>query len=131
MELSTDNAISFVETNPLNATGPGKQLFIAGAAIFEITTFEPPVQRITVVGVNLPDPDTFGPFNQYVAIFEVPGDPAPLAELILQPTMDYQNWAASTLLFFGGTLPPINVSVRPRSYDGRIGPIILQGSAFN
>ncbi|MHB1127480.1 MAG: hypothetical protein ACYC2T_11100 [Bacillota bacterium] len=54
---------SFTTTNPLTPVGPAAELFIAGASIFEITDFEPPLQRVTIVGINLPDPDTFGPLT--------------------------------------------------------------------
>lgn len=121
----------FIETNPLYPTGPAEQLFIAGASAFEITTFTPSVQRVTILGINLPDPDTFGPYNRYVAYLTVPNEPEPLATLSLVPTTDNKNWVASTLLFFGGTLFPINVSVRPQFGTERIGEIILQGQVFS
>lgn len=121
----------FIQTNPLYPTGPAEQLFIAGASAFEITTLTPPVQRVTILGINLPEPDSFGPYDSYVAYLTVPDDPKPLATFNLLPTTDNQNWAASTLLFFGGTLFPINVSVRPQFGQERIGEIILQGQVFS
>jgi hypothetical protein len=121
----------FITTNPLQPTGPAAQLFIAGASVFEITVFTPPIQRVTILGINLPEPDTFGPYDSYVAILEVPGSLQPLATLFLVPTEDNQNWVASTLLDFGGTIPNINVSVRPQLGVERIGDIILQGPVFS
>ncbi len=121
---------AFVVTNALNPTGPAEQLFIAGISAFEITVFDPPVQRVTILGINLPEPDTFGPYDSYVATLEIPGSFEPLETLYLFPTGDSQNWAASVWLFFGGTLPNINVTVRPQSGD-RVGDIILQGPVFS
>lgn len=116
-------------THAILPTGPAKKLFIAGASVFEITVFTPPLQRVTILGINLPDPDTFGPFDSYAATLEVQGETEPLATLFLSPTGDNQNWAASTLLEFGGTLPNIYVTVRPTSFN-RIGPAILEGPVF-
>ena len=76
------------------------------------------------------EPDTFGPYDSYVATLTIPGSLQPLATLFLIPTGDNQNWAASTLLDFGGTLPNINVSVRPQLGFERIGDVILQGQVF-
>ncbi len=121
---------SFIVTNPLSPTGPAEQLFIAGASVFEITVFIPPIQRVTILGINLPEPDTFGPFDSYVATLTIPGDPEPLDTFPLVPTEDNQNWAATTLLNFGGTLPNINVSVRPQLGFDRIGDVILEGPVF-
>jgi len=120
----------FIVTNPLNPVGPAKQLFIAGVSVFEITPFTPPIQRVTILGINLPEPDTFGPYDRYVATLTVPGSLDPLATLILVPTEDNQNWIGTTFLDFGGTLPNINVSVRPESVSGQVGKIILQGPVF-
>ncbi len=122
---------SFTITQPLTAVGPGTDLFIAGASIFEIPDFEPPLQRVTVVGINLPDPDTFGPFNSYIATLTIPNEVAEeLASFILEPTPDLSVWAGIFILDFGGTLPPINASVRPGLNGERIGPVILQGSVL-
>jgi|GEM_PF-1977353 len=122
---------SFTTTNPLTPVGPAKNLFIAGASVFEITDFTPPLQRVTILGINLPDPGVFGPFDMYVAILEVAGDNnAPLAEIILEPTIDRLNWVGTAFLEFGGTLPPLVVSVRPQMGDNRIGPVILEGPVF-
>ncbi|MHB1419900.1 MAG: hypothetical protein ACYCX4_10020 [Bacillota bacterium] len=126
-----DNVHSFTTTNPLTPVGPAADLFIAGASIFEITDFEPPLQRVTIVGINLPDPDTFGPFDIYVATLEVPGNiPDIIAKIILKPTADKSVWAGTTNLTFGGTLPTLNVTVRPQQNNTRIGPVILQGPVF-
>ncbi|MDR7871351.1 MAG: hypothetical protein RIN55_10845 [Tissierellaceae bacterium] len=119
----------FIEVNELLPTGPAQQLFIAGASVFEITEFTPPIQRVTILAINLPDPDTFGPFDRYVAILLTPGSMEPLAVIDLEPTVDEQNWVGSTLLDFGGTLPDIRVEVRPVSFD-REGPVILEGQVF-
>ncbi|UMZ74065.1 hypothetical protein [Natranaerofaba carboxydovora] len=121
----------FISTNPLFPTGPAEKLFIAGASAFEITTFTPPVQRVTILGINLPEPDTFGPYDSYVATLTVPDSTSTLATLYLVPTEDSQNWVASTLLDFGGTLPFIDVSVRPQLGAQRIGEIVLQGQVFS
>lgn len=128
MENNINNQ-DFIEVNPLLPTGPAKQLFIAGASVFEITIYTPPIQRVTILGINLPDPDTFGSYDSYVATLLVQGSLDPLAELYLQPTLDNQNWVASTTLDFGGTLPNIEVEIRPISYD-RIGEVILKGQVF-
>ncbi len=132
MDKQRDNNVNqeFIVTNPLFPIGPAEQLFIAGASAFEITIFTPPIQRVTILGINLPEPNTFGPYDSYVATLEIPGSLQPLATLFLMPTTDNQNWAATTLLEFGGTLPNINVSVRPQSFE-RIGNIILQGQVFS
>ncbi len=119
----------FIEVNALLPTGPAKELFIAGASVFEITEFTPPVQRVTILGINLPDPDTFGPYDSYTATLTIPGSDVPLSTLYLVPTGDNQNWVANTLLDFGGTIPNIDVTVRPVSYD-RMGEVILQGPLF-
>lgn len=118
-----------IEVNPLLPTGPADQLFIAGASVFEITIYIPPIQRVTILGINLPEPDTFGPYDSYVATLLVQESMEPLTELYLQPTIDGQNWVASTTLDFGGTLPTIEVEVRPTAYE-RIGDIILKGRVF-
>ncbi|WFA08283.1 hypothetical protein [Tissierella sp. Yu-01] len=130
--VQDNNEISqqdFIEVNPLLPTGPAEQLFVAGASVFEITVFTPPVQRVTILAVNLPDPDTFGPFDSYIATLLSPGSDEPLETLFLQPTADSQNWVASTLLSFGGTLPNINVEVRPVGFE-RVGEVILEGPVF-
>ena len=129
LETINENIQDNVEVNPLLPTGPAEQLFISGASVFEITIYTPPIQRVTILAVNLPDPDTFGPYDSYVATLFVQGSMEPLAELYLQPTIDNQNWVASTILDFGGTLPTIDVEVRPTSYD-RIGDVILEGRVF-
>lgn len=126
----TNGEQDFIVTNPLTPVGPAKQLFIAGVSIFEITPFTPPIQRVTILAINLPEPDTFGPYDRYVAILTATGSPDPIATLILDPTEDKQNWIATTFLDFGGTLPNINVTVRPESGAGQIGKIILQGPVF-
>lgn len=123
-------SLDFVVANPLLPTGPAEQLFIAGASVFEITIFTPPIQRVTILAINLPDPDTFGPYDSYVATLTVPGSDESLDTLFMVPTEDNQNWVASTLLDFGGTLPNIEVSVRPQSGFERIGDVILQGPVF-
>ena len=120
----------FIITHPLTPTGPAEELFIAGASVFEITTFTPPLQRVTILGINLPEPDTFGPYNSYVATLTTEGSPEPLATLTLIPTRDNENWVATTLLDFGGTLPNINVTVRPVSGTELIGDVILEGPVF-
>lgn len=122
---------TFIETNPLIPTGPAEQLFISGASVFEITVFTPPVQRVTILGINLPEPNTFGPFDSYVATLTIPDSLEPLATLPLIPTKDKQNWVATTLLDFGGTLPTINAEIRPQLGSDRIGEIILQGQVFS
>ena len=121
---------AFVETHPLTPVGPAAALFIAGVSAFEITPFEPPVQRVTVVGVNLPPPDTFGPFyNAYVATLLADGDQ--VGQFVLQPTPDQSVWGGTVLLTFGGTLFPIQVAVRPQQDNLRIGPVILEGPVFS
>lgn len=119
-----------MRASSLTPVGPAEQLFIAGASVFEITPFTPPVQRVTILGINLPEPDTFGPFDRYVAVLTAAGSPSPLAEVTLVPTLDSQNWAATVLLDFGGTLPEIEAVVRPQSGSDRIGEAILQGRVF-
>ena len=122
--------IYFIETNPLQPVGPAQDLFISGASIFEITNFEPPLQRVSVVGVNLPNPGIFGPFDSYVATLTIPVDgeePQELASFVLEPTFNEQIWGGSTLLDFGGTLPEINAAVRPQLDGERVGPVILEG----
>ena len=94
----------FIEVKALLPAGPADELFIAGASVFEITIFTPPVQRVTILGINLPDPDTFGPYDSYIATLISSGNEEPLETLYLVPTSDNQNWVASTLLDFGGTL---------------------------
>ncbi len=127
-----DRNQEFIVTHPLLPTGPAEQLFIAGASVFEITIFTPPLQRVTILGINLPEPDTFGPFDSYVATLTVPDELEPLATLTLKPTVDNENWVATTLLDFGGTLPPnINASVRPQLGTDRVGEVILQGTVFS
>lgn len=103
---------SFGEVNILEPVNAGAELFIAGMSLFELTVFEPPLQRVTVTGVNLPDPDTFGPFDQYSAeVMTADGDP--VATLILQPTSDQSVWAGTAFLDFGGTIPPLMTRVLP------------------
>ena len=122
------NNMDFITTNSLEPTGPASELFIAGASVFEITPFLPPLQRVTILGINLPDQDTFGPYQYYVATIAPPDDPDNvIAAMFLEPTPDMQLWAATTFLEFSGTLPPMNVYVRPQLNDFRIGPVILQG----
>ncbi len=120
----------FISTNPLLPTGPAEQLFIAGASVFEITIYIPPIQRVTILGINLPEPDTFGPYDSYVATLTVPDSLEPLATIFMVPTEDKQNWVATTLLDFGGTLPNIEVSISPQYGFDRIGDVILQGPVF-
>jgi len=120
----------FIVTNPLTPVGPARQLFIAGASIFEITPFTPPIQRVTILGINLPEPDTFGPFDRYVATLTAVGSTDPLTTINLVPTEDTQNWIATTFLDFGGTLPNITVTIRPESISGQVGKVILQGPVF-
>lgn len=120
----------FITTNPLNPVGPAANLFIAGASVFEITVFEPPLQRVTILGINLPDPDTFGPYDRYVAtLFAGNNTTDTIATIQLIPTLDQENWVGTTILEFGGTLFPIFVEIRPVS-DTRTGPVILQGQVF-
>lgn len=121
----------FIVTNPLYPVGPARQLFIAGASVFEITKFLPPVQRVTILGINLPEPDTFGPYDSYWATLAIPNTPGTLATFPLVRTEDGQNWVGSTQLDFGGTLPPIQVVVRPQFGEEVIGAVILQGDVFS
>jgi len=115
----------------LDVVGPAAELFVAGISLFEITDFTPPLQRVTIVGINLPDPDTFGPFDQYVATLTVPDTvPQVLDTFPLEPTVSAAGWVGVTFLTFGGTLPMIEVAVRPQSFDDRVGPVILQGIIF-
>lgn len=130
MEQKLGRQAPFITTNALAPVGPAEQLFIAGASVFEITVFEPPVQRVTIVGINLPEPGIFGPYNQYLATVESPGEPNSIAEIDLVPTLDRTIWAGSAQLTFGGTLPPMTVSVRPQLFGVRVGPVILQGTVF-
>lgn len=120
---------NFIEVKPLLPTGPAENLFIAGASVFEITVFTPPIQRVTILAINLPDPDTFGPYDSYVATLFIPGSLDELATMYLVPTNDNQNWVASTLLEFGGTLPNMNVEVKPIGFE-REGNVVLQGQVF-
>lgn len=120
----------FVVANPLLPVGPAEQLFIVGASVFELTIFTPPIQRVTILGVNLPDPGTFGPYDSYVATLTVPGSDEPLDTIFMIPTVDNENWVASTFLDFGGTLPNIEVSIRPQAGFDRVGPVILEGPVF-
>ena len=124
-----NNNQDFIEVNTLLAKEPAIELFIAGTSTFEITAFMPPVQRVTILAINLPEPDTFGPFESYTATLTVPGSDQPLSTLYLIPTADNQNWVASSLLDFGGTLPNIEVAIRPDGYK-HIGEVILQGPVF-
>lgn len=122
---------SFTVTNPLEPVGPAANLFVSGASVFEITDFTPPLQRVTIVGINLPSPGIFGPFDRYVATLEVPDEQNSfLTSFVLQPTADRTIWAGTTFLDFGGTLPPMTVSVRPQLNDTRVGAVILQGPVF-
>jgi len=102
-------------------------------SLFEITVFEPPVQRVTISATNLPDPDTFGPYNMYIAtLFFEPiddGEPAEITDVELFPTTDGAVWAGTTLLNFSGTLAPISVEVRPFRQES-VGPVILEGPVF-
>ncbi len=122
---------SFIIINPLIPVGPAEDLFIAGVSTFEITAFEPPLQRVTIVGINLPEPDVFGPFTDYLATLEVPtnGEVEELTRFTLEPTFNTSIWGGTTLLEYGGTLFPINVTVRPISQT-RVGPVILEGPVF-
>lgn len=129
-KIETNQGLSFVEVKALIPTGPAEQLFIAGASVFEITTFIPPIQRVTILGINLPDPGTFGPYESYVATISVAETEDFVAELYLMPTNDKENWVASTFLKFGGTLPNLEVAIRPVDYGDRIGEVILQGPIF-
>lgn len=129
LDKISESSQDFIELNPLLPTGPAEQLFISGASVFEITIFTPPIQRVTILAINLPDPDTFGPYDSYIATLLIPGSLEALAVLYLEPTGDNQNWVATTLLDFGGTLPNIEVEVRPTGFE-RVGEIILQGQVF-
>ena len=120
----------FIVTNPLYPAGPAEQLFIAGASAFEITVFVPPIQRVTILGINLPEPNTFGPYDSYFAILSIPDTNETLATIPLIPTGDNQNWVGNILLDFAGTLPNINVAVRPQLGFERIGNVILEGQVF-
>lgn len=126
-----NKGLSFVDVKALLPTGPAEQLFIAGASVFEITTFIPPIQRVTILAINLPDPDTFGPYESYLATITIAGTDDFVADLFLQPTSDKENWVASTFISFGGTIPPLEVSVRPVDFNDRIGEVILQGPLFS
>lgn len=130
MERKKDWQPSFITTNPLIPTGPAAHLFVAGAAVFEITVFEPPIQRVTLVGINLPPPGIFGPFSEYKATVLVSGDTATVAEFFLLPTIDSAVWAGTTLLDFGGTLPNLKAVVRPVLNGVRQGAVILKGTIF-
>ncbi|MDR7855052.1 hypothetical protein [Tissierella sp.] len=121
----------FIVVNSLIPVGPAEQLFIAGVSVFEITEFTPPIQRVTILGINLPRPSIFGPYDIYVAVLTATGSSDPLATLTLIPTEDERNWVATTFLDFGGTLPNINVSVRPESFSNHIGNPILEGPVFD
>lgn len=123
-------SLSFVEVNPLLPAGPAEQLFIAGASVFEITTFIPPIQRVTILGINLPDPDTFGPYDSYLATITIAETDDFVTEIYLIPTENKENWVGSTLLTFGGTLPQLEVEIRPVGYENRVGEVILQGPVF-
>lgn len=127
--LENKESQSFIVLNALSPTGPAEKLFIAGASVFEITVFIPPIQRFTILGINLPDPDTFGPYDSYMATLTIPGTEDPLSTLYLIPSGDNQNWVASGFLDFGGTIPNIEVEVRPYGFD-RIGEVVLQGPVF-
>ena len=129
LDKINESSQDFIELNPLLPTGPAEQLFISGASVFEITIFTPPIQRVTILAINLPDPDTFGPYDSYIATLLIPGSLEALAVLYLEPTGDNQNWVATTLLDFGGTLPNIEVEVRPTGFE-RVGEVILQGQVF-
>lgn len=97
--------------------------------MFEITIFVPPIQRVTILAINLPDPDTFGPYDSYLASLFTQGSLEPLEVLYLEPTIDRQNWVANTLLDFGGTLPNIRAEIRPSGFE-RTGPVIMEGQIF-
>jgi hypothetical protein len=124
---------SFAEAQVLEPAGPAAQLFIAGVSLFEITDFEPPVQRATVSVVNLPNPGLFGPYNMYRAtlFFEPPdNEPEPITDIELVPTADENVWAGTTLLTFAGTLAPISVTVVPLRQES-VGPVIVEGPVFS
>lgn len=121
---------SFIETGALIATGPAEQLFIAGISGFEITDFEPPLQRVTIVGINLPDPEVFGPYDAYEAVILDP-EQGVVTEFQLSPVPDQRLWAGATFLTFGGTLFPMTGIVRPIALAGNLtGPTILEGTIF-
>ena len=130
IKATCDPGQPLIQTNPLFPVGPAEQLFIAGASVFEITIFEPPLQRVTILGINLPDPDTFGPYDRYEArLFTTNAVQDVIDTVDLVPTLDNQNWVGTTFLEFGGTLFPIFAEVRPVS-DTRVGPAILEGQIF-
>lgn len=130
VKASCEPGQPFIQTNPLFPAGPAKKLFIAGASVFEITIFEPPLQRVTILGINLPEPDTFGPYDRYEArLFTKNAVIDVIGTIELVPTLDNQNWAGTAFLEFGGTLFPIFAEVRPVS-DTRVGPVILEGQIF-
>ena len=89
----------------------------------------PPIQCVTILGINLPDPGILGPFDSYTAVLTAVGSSVPLATVPLIPTADNKNWVATTFLQFGGTLPEIEVEVRPQS-ETRVGEAILEGRVF-
>jgi len=129
-DVSMEN--SFIEVNMLNAMGPGTALFISGFGSFELTAFDPPVQRAVVVGVNLPAPGTFGPYDNYNLIlkFVLPDTPPQtIDELILKSSPDRSIWSGVTLLTFECTLDPIRTTVRPQGQRW-VGEPILQGFIF-
>lgn len=121
---------SFIETGALIATGPAEQLFIAGISGFEITDFEPPLQRVTIVGINLPDPEVFGPYDAYEAVILDP-EQGVVTQFQLFPVPDQRIWAGTTFLTFGGTLFPMTGIVRPIALaTDQTGPAILEGTVF-
>lgn len=121
---------SFIEAGALVATGPAEQLFIAGISGFEITDFEPPLQRVTIVGINLPDPGVFGPYDAYEAVVLDP-EQGVVTEFQLFPIPDQRIWAGTAFLTFGGTLFPMTGIVRPIALASNItGPAILEGTIF-
>lgn len=128
---TTPEPQSFVETHPLTPVGPAAGLFISGVSVFEITVFTPPIQRVSVIGINLPDPGVFGPFTMYVATVSPTDNPEDvITQIILLPTPDRLFWAGTTFLTFGGTLFPMTVTVRPVQDETFIGPVILEGPLF-
>lgn len=125
-----DDGHSFIEAGALVATGPAEQLFIAGISGFEITDFEPPLQRVTIVGINLPDPAVFGPYDAYEAAVLDP-DQDVVTEFQLLPIPSQRIWAGTTFLTFGGTLFPMTAIVRPIALaTNQNGPAILEGTIF-
>lgn len=125
-----DDGHSFIEAGALTATGPAEQLFIAGISGFEITDFEPPLQRVTVVGINLPDPAVFGPYDAYEAVVLDPEQDI-VTEFQLFPISKQRIWAGTTFLTFGGTLFTMTAIVRPISMETNLnGPAILEGTIF-